>query len=89
MFFFSTYVKEIKIAIRMSHLRHTKVDDAEFLVMTSFSQKFCCLQVIQSSASSTILWHQYDIRIWDDILLIQFCVVNLHLGKFGSRPGGG
>ena len=52
--------------IRMSNLRHTMVDGAEFWISCkrpAYLSSFSRLQLIQKLAPSTIMWHQCDIRI--------------------------
>ena len=58
----------------MSHWCHTMVDGDEFLIsckQPAFLSSFRCLQVIQNSATSTILWRHCDIRI----LYVQFSIL--------------
>ena len=51
---------------RMSHWCHMMVDGAKFLILCKWLKllrKAGCLQLIQNSAPSTIVWRHYDISI--------------------------
>ena len=66
----------------MSHWCHTMVDVAKFWISWNqpvFLSSFSCLQVIQNSVPSTIVWCQIDIRI---LLFIQLRFhKKIHLGN--------